>query len=206
MNDVTTAVGNQIPFDYSGLEVSTAETLRSAASRIRERVKASIVGMIATGKDLIAAKNMLNHGAWGTWLQAEFGMTARTAERYMDAARRLADKSDIVSVLQPTTVYQLAAKSTPEATRVDIVERLEKGETLSAGDIAGQIAQAKHDKAEAERLAKTPPATLKRQRLNKEHQEKKRAAERLACEERQKKRRPLTAPSRSCGIAWQGKC
>lgn len=62
------------------------------------------------GQRLIEAKGRLNLGQFLPWIESEFGMHERTARRFMDVAR-LTAKSDIVSVLDPTALYALAAPS-----------------------------------------------------------------------------------------------
>ena len=71
-------------FDYASFAETTAAKARAVAERIRERTEAAI---IQTGLGLIEVKGLLEHGAFGDWLRAEFGMSARTAENYMSAAR-----------------------------------------------------------------------------------------------------------------------
>jgi hypothetical protein len=166
-----------VTFNYVGLELDQADALRSAAKRIRDRMRNSIV---ETGRDLLRVKDMLEHGAFTSWLKAEFGMTDRMARNYMAAAELADTKSEIVSVLPATALYRLSAPSTPEATRADIVKRLEKGETMSAKDIAGLVADAREAEAKARRLAKVPPAKLKRMRLSKEQRERKWEAAQLS--------------------------
>src|SRR5215212_3283709 len=62
-------------FDYGTLEVVAADQARSAAERIRRRTWDSY---IANGRDLTAIKALLDHGAFGRRLEAEFGVSART--------------------------------------------------------------------------------------------------------------------------------
>jgi hypothetical protein len=167
-----------LAFDYTAVTEDTAEVLQSTALRIRDRMRESIVD---TGRDLLRVKDMLEHGAFTSWLKAEFGMTDRTARNYMAAAELADAKSEIVSVLPATALYRLSAPSTPEATRADIITRLEKGETKSAEDIAEQAAYAREAEAQARRLAKVPPAKLKRMRLSKEQRECRAACNRHPC-------------------------
>jgi hypothetical protein len=187
-------ISNKAPgFDYAALPTDTTEILQSTASRIRDRMCASIV---ETGRDLIKIKSVLEHGAFGAWLNAEIGMTERTAQNYMSAAE-LAGKYETVSYLPAAALYRLAAPSTPEAARAAIVDRLDRGETVSKLEISDTIAKAKWEKAEAERLAKIAPAELKRMRLRKEQRERKWEADRLEREreeqeEKQAARRAIT--------------
>src|SRR3954468_2766961 len=119
----TQAVG----FDYSALPPDVAEEARATAHHVRERTRAAI---IETGRDLRRIKARLRHGLFLKWIDAEFGMTPRTAQNYM-AAAALVEKSEIVSHLPPTSVVQLAAPSTPKSAHNEVVRRLEAGEPLT---------------------------------------------------------------------------
>src|SRR3954447_12951496 len=88
-------------FDYGILEMVSADQARSAAERIRRRTWDSY---IENGRDLIAIKALLDHGAFGRWLKAEFGMSERTAQNLMNAAELVDGKSAIVSVLPVTAI------------------------------------------------------------------------------------------------------
>jgi hypothetical protein len=122
----------QVFFDYDALEPDSAKLAQDAADRIRDRLKRDY---LATGHDLNRVKERLGHGRFGAWLAAEFGMTARTAERYMSAARFEIDKSDIVSLLLPETIRTLSAPSLPAIVRDGLCERAKRGERLLPKDI-----------------------------------------------------------------------
>ena len=68
-----------VGFDYSPLETKIAEQARTAADRIRGRLKKTLEDLIEVGGELLAVKQALPHGQFGAWLQAEFGWTVRTA-------------------------------------------------------------------------------------------------------------------------------
>ena len=76
-------------------------------------------------------KEHLDHGDFGKWIDAEFGMTDRSARNFMQVALRLGDKSEIVSVLQPTVLYALAAPSTPDKVVEKVLQRAADGESIS---------------------------------------------------------------------------
>jgi hypothetical protein len=126
-------------FDYDALPADLAESTRAAAQRIKSCTRASIIEI---GRELLAVKKALAHGEFGAWLESEFGMTSRSAQRYMSAALAFGDKYDTVSFLPPTTLYRLAAASAP--VRDEIVRRFETGERLP-GSVVEEIV--KRDRA-----------------------------------------------------------
>ncbi len=73
-----TTGGKIVSFDYAALPSDTAKAVQKAADRIRNR---TTMGLIKTGRDLLAVKKLLNHGQFGAWLRAEFLMAERTAQR-----------------------------------------------------------------------------------------------------------------------------
>ncbi|WP_052817797.1 DUF3102 domain-containing protein [Agrobacterium sp. SUL3] len=122
-------------FDYAGLTSSVALEVRSAAERIRVRMKRTAEDIIAIGLDLIEVKGRLPHGSFLPWISSEFGMTDRTAARFMQVAASYGSKFDIVSNLTPTVLYELAAPSTPETVRDMIEQKAEAGETVSVEEV-----------------------------------------------------------------------
>ena len=99
---------------------------------------ASVAGLAAqdiTGKDLLAVKDRLEHGLFLKWVEAEMGMTARTAQNFMQAAAHFGSKSEIVSHLPPTTLYKLASPSTPAHVRETVLRRLDAKEPLPVKEI-----------------------------------------------------------------------
>ncbi len=121
MNDIIT------PFNYSDLPTPVAAELQAVTNRIKERLTRQVADIIATGRDLLEVKSALEHGQFEAWLNSEFGMAVRTAQRFMRASEWAQDKNDTVSYLTPTTIYMISAKSTPEGVHEQVVERLEKG-------------------------------------------------------------------------------
>jgi hypothetical protein len=126
-------------FDYGQLPSDVAATVRESADRIHSRNKNVAQEIFRIGRELHNVKDALPHGAFGPWLEAEFGWNERTAQRYMRAAEVLGDKSDTVSVLGATAIYKLSAPSTPPAVRKEIVARLESGEHLSPQAVLEQV-------------------------------------------------------------------
>ncbi|WP_313193708.1 DUF3102 domain-containing protein [Shinella zoogloeoides] len=97
---------------------------------------------IDTGKDLLQAKAMLKHGEFGPWLKANFGWTAKTAQNYMNAAS-LAEKHPAVANLKPAAVAALAAPSTPDVVKSEVIADLEKGNVPTPKEIKAKIAAVK---------------------------------------------------------------
>jgi predicted transcriptional regulator len=123
--------------------------------------------ILEIGDHLRRVKERLAHGTFGRWIEEEFGWTERTAQNYMRAAIEFSGQYEIISVLPPTTVYRLAAPSTPAPVREEIIERMEAGEPLTPAAIETMVSEAK----EKAKLAKLTPEQKKRQISNKKREE-----------------------------------
>lgn len=145
-------------FDYAGIDPAIAEQARKIADRIRTRIRASVIDV---GKDLLAIKDRLGHGKFGPWLAAEFNMSERAAQNYMAAAKAFGDESATIAVLPPTTIYKLAASSTPANVRQAVLTDLKARKPLAAKEVEWSIQIAK---------------TEERQRREKEKEEQRRHA------------------------------
>jgi hypothetical protein len=151
-SDLTT--GSKQGFDYATLIPDLANIARDAANRIKGRVRASILD---TGRDLIAVKAGMKHGQFGVWLRAEFAMTERTAENYMNGARWLDGKSEMLSLLPPAAVYVLAAPSAPAAVVNEVVASAEAGTVLPLLKIKEKLAAAVVEQREVQRVVREKP-------------------------------------------------
>ena len=155
-------------FDYSTLDATIAETVRATVRRIKTRMRDAF---IEVGRDLLKVKAMLDHGTFGRWLDAEFEMTHRTAQNYMNAAGLVDGKGEIVSHLPPAVLYRLAAPSIPETVRDNVIARLRKGDSISSKDICTLAASARSEKAAALCEARVSAKQLKRAKHSKEQRE-----------------------------------
>jgi hypothetical protein len=98
-------------FDYSGISPSTAADLQKQAELIKGLITKTTAGIIEIGRNLLAAKQHIEHGQFIDWVESEIGIADRTAQSYMAIARLAERKSATVALLPPTTAHRLAAKS-----------------------------------------------------------------------------------------------
>ncbi len=127
-----------------------AVDLGAVADRIRKRNQKMVEGVIATGFDLLEAKALLGHGNFGDWLLSEFSWTERTARNFMSAAAALGANRKCISVLPLTTVYKLAAPSTPVEVRDQVVAELEAGQAVKPAEVEARILAARPVKIAAQ--------------------------------------------------------
>ena len=101
--------GEVAGFDYGALDSNSAASAQRAAQKIRSGLRAQGLAVIEVGRELLVVKALLQHGQFTAWLEAEFGLSERTAQRYMRVAEVFGAKADSVSDLPTTTLHQLAA-------------------------------------------------------------------------------------------------
>jgi hypothetical protein len=127
---------NDSPFDYRNLPSSVTDFLKGQAHRIRRQAAMSIIHI---GKDLIAAKHYLSHGAFLNWVVAEVDIPPRTAQAYMQVAQWATGKNATVALLPPSLLYFLSASRTPETFVDDILRRIEAGEHVALSAIRDEL-------------------------------------------------------------------
>lgn len=138
-NTQISALAPQGAFDYSVLDTENLAVIRFHTEAIKERIRRTAQDIIEIGERLLDVKQRLPHGQFGLWLLFEFGWDERTAQRFMSVSAmfkndKLSDLSkaalDKASIDQ-SALYLLAAKSTPQEVRHEVLERACLGETIS---------------------------------------------------------------------------
>lgn len=144
-----------VGFNYDLLEAGTAEDARSAASRIRERVKKTVEDIMEIGNDLLAVKGILEHGQFGAWLKGEFGWSERMAQNFMSVAERFKSAKIADLPIQPSAAYFLAAPSVPDEARQAALEKAAAGEEINVKAAKAIVAEAKKKRRPKKRKAAT---------------------------------------------------
>jgi hypothetical protein len=132
-----------LSFDYSTVPEAYRELVRRSALTIKPRLKRAAEDIFVIGKELKATKAWLPHGEYTRWLDVEFGLSDRMAQRFVNVYERLGAKSDIMSDLPPTTLYLLAAPSTPDEAIQTVEQQLDTGEHVSVSYVQQVIAETK---------------------------------------------------------------
>ncbi len=97
------------PSPSNNLSLDLAVELETVASRVRERLGGVSASVIEIGRELQAVKDRLQHGQFIHWVQAACGPSRRTAQLMMNAVQWAKDKSETITLLEPTTIYLLLA-------------------------------------------------------------------------------------------------
>jgi hypothetical protein len=123
-------------FDYRSVDPSVATFLRGQARRISQTNSRSI---IQVGKDLLAAKHYLAHGAFANWVEEEVGIPARTAQVYMQVANWMTGKCATVALLPASVLYVLSAPSTPKQLVDDVLADISAGKHIAAASVRERV-------------------------------------------------------------------
>jgi hypothetical protein len=117
-------------------------TLSAHAEAIRVLGRRVIGDVIEIGRRLIISKELCGHGGWLPWLEREFGWSDDTALRFMQVAEFAKNRNLRDLEIPVSGLYLLAAPSTPEAARDEVIERSEAGERVTPSQIKGAIDKA----------------------------------------------------------------
>ncbi len=130
------------PFDYKQIADEDARTIaKQAAERIHTNLHETEKHFIDTGNELCKAKAALKHGAWESWLNAEFRWTKRTAQNYMAVAEKFGDDYPLVSYLPSPLIYRLTSNKL-DALRDTIVTRASNDAPLDRDEVMKLISEA----------------------------------------------------------------
>src|SRR5688572_6368857 len=140
-------------FDYSSLDPAVASLARASASRIKEQMKKQHAVFLEIGREFLTVKDQLGHGDFGLWLDAEFGINERTAQRCIRAAELLGDKPNIASALPQIALVELAAPSTPEHVLETVVQRIAAGEQMRPMAVLAMVKAAREAEKKKKRTS-----------------------------------------------------
>jgi hypothetical protein len=127
--------------------IPTETILAQNAEVIRALGKRVVGDVIEIGRRLSESKKLCGRGNWLPWLQHEFGWSDDTALRYMQVSE-LAESRNLRDLSLPISgLYLLAAPSTPEEARQQVIERVENGARLSISDVKQLIVEVRSRQA-----------------------------------------------------------
>ena len=140
------AAGIELVFDYSVVDDVHRDLVKAAARAIKPRLKRAAEDIFVIGRELMGVREFLPYGSYVDWLDVEFSLSVRQAYRFISVAERLSGKSfDIMSKLPPTTLYMLAAPSTPDLAIEAIEAKVIAGEPVRVSTVRQAIAQARRE-------------------------------------------------------------
>lgn len=130
-----------------GVDFKVAKKIDKAKLKIQRRIRLFATTVIAIGHELTAIKGLLPHGTFRNYVTNEFSFSFRLAEIWMNCAAMAEGNSDIINRFQATTLYTLAAPTTPSSVREQIFADVRAGqECPPLNAIKLEIEQARESK------------------------------------------------------------
>jgi len=126
---------NKDSFDYEIVPAEQAKTLRKLAIDVQARGRVLTRMAIGIGRDLLTAKEFLDHGYFEDWCRSEAGLSPRTAQSYMALAGFAKGERAAVAGLALTAACRLAAHSTPDQVIEKVLRRVKRGEKVTLAEI-----------------------------------------------------------------------
>lgn len=120
-----------LDFDYASLNPETRIVVQQRTNEIKTLIQRAAQDIFEIGQKLVEVKVSLGHGHFRSWLKAEFKWSVSTATRFMQVAEQFKYTNLIHLSIAASALYELAAPSTPEAARLEAIERASKGEIIS---------------------------------------------------------------------------
>ena len=133
----------ELSYDYSRLPEEERAVVQRAARVIKPLLRRTAEDIFVIGGELAQVKARLPHGRYTEWLGAEFGLSERMAQHFVNVRERLGPKSEKFSVLPPSTLYMLAAPSTPDAAIAQVEAHLAREGRVTVRTVQHVIAAAK---------------------------------------------------------------
>lgn len=140
----------QMTFNYNDLPAAAQIAARTAAERIKMRLRRTAEDIVEIGRELSEIKFQIGHGKFLPWIEAEFDMHENTARNFMKVAEKF--KSTKIVDFKPSVLYQLSAPSTPDEVIEKATEKAESGEKVSVEDVKRWKAEAEQAKTQAKEL------------------------------------------------------
>lgn len=116
---------------------SREETLAAIKIELGQKLAETAHNLVESGRLLIRAKQLLGHGKFRNWLNDNFSMSSKTANRFMSVAHMVnrfqlndAAVSQLLS-MDLKTLYELSAKSTTESVQRQMLSELSRNREVS---------------------------------------------------------------------------
>jgi hypothetical protein len=138
--------------------------LAEHATEIRRLGRQVVEDVIEIGSRLTECKALAGHGNWLPWLKREFGWKETTALRLMRVHELAQSKSGNLPDLPVSCLYLLAAPSTPEAAKTEVIARAEAGEVLPVAEVKNVIKAHKEPKKRDQEKERAAREERKRER------------------------------------------
>src|SRR5262245_20803356 len=123
----------------------TVSALAEHVKAIAELGRQTVKNIVEIGRRLSECRALLKEDQqWRAWLQSQLRLSPQTAGRFIQVYELSGDIPSVEHLQLPISgLYLLAAPSTPQEARDQIIERAQAGETVPAAEVKRVIEDAK---------------------------------------------------------------
>ena len=121
----------QLRFDYEALDGETRAFVLERAERIHNLARMTAASIVQIGQYLTEVKARVGHGRFLEWIEREFAWKQAAAYRFMQVYENVKVTNLVNLQLDVSALYLIAAPSTPEPVRQDVIRRAENGEPVT---------------------------------------------------------------------------
>ena len=131
----------QRTFDYNGMKAPDIKRCESAVTKIGAKQRRIAADIIDIGKELIAVKERLPHGMFGSWLDHHFGWSQQSASNMMRAALQFGKVPKFGDLtIDQSALYLLSSDSCPDEVREEVLDTAKSGERITHKQVKEAIA------------------------------------------------------------------
>jgi hypothetical protein len=143
-------------FSYAQLTREDEASAREDAALIKAHLRTAAESIITIGLALARQKERLGHGNFLRWIEAEFSMSERSAQRFMLRSERWSKSANLAGLsteVSSSVLDEITDPGTPESIRDRVEELLVDGQKVTVADIRRMKAEAKQAEAQTAALA-----------------------------------------------------
>ncbi len=128
--ELSTATSS-IEFNYGILNLATRKVVQQRTIEIKSLLRRTTQDIIDIGEKLSEVKQELGHGQFLDWLRTEFDWSESAARKFMQVHRKFKTVNFTVLNIATSAMYLLAADSTSETARDEVLQRAKTGEVIT---------------------------------------------------------------------------
>ena len=137
-------------FDYEALDIQQRNIVEQRTKEIRERLQYSGQVILEIGQKLAEVRSQLKRGQFDAWLKAEFDWSRRTAYNFIKVYEAFNGRANLAQIdIATSALYLLAAPSTSQEIREEILQRAQEGESITHKKLSQVIKEEKLKSSDA---------------------------------------------------------
>ena len=131
-------------FDYKILNQENRQYIQETTRDLKERLQRTAQEIWEIGQKLADVQSRLDHGQFGSWLEAEFGWSRRTAYNFIRVYKAFHENAKFAQTnIAPSALYILASPSTPQSIRDQFIQQAKTGNKVTHKDILKAVSKQK---------------------------------------------------------------